>query len=104
MPDKIEKLVTASVEGLDLGDEFRRFPISDAPTLLLTGTLDGRTHIEAQKEATQGLTALTHVMVINAGHNHFRLSPQMAEIIKIFLKGDKITTRKIEVTLPPFVK
>lgn len=93
-----------SVEGLDLGDEFRRFPNSDVPTLLLTGTLDGRTYIEAQKEATQGLTDLTQVMVVNAGHNLFRLSPQVTEVIKTFLKGDKVTNRKIEVTLPPFIK
>lgn len=92
------------VAGLDLGDEFRRHPQSDVPTLLLTGTLDGRTYIEAQKEATQGLTNLTQVMVVNAGHNLFMRSPQVTEVIKTFLKGEKVTTSKIEVTLSPFVK
>jgi hypothetical protein len=54
------------VDGLDLGDEFRHFPTSDVPTLLLTGTLDGRTYIEAQKEATKVLTNLTQVIVKKA--------------------------------------
>lgn len=93
-----------AVDGLDLGDEFRRFPKSDVPTLLLTGTLDGRTYIEAQKEATQGLTDLTQVMVNNAGHNLFMLSPKVTEVIKTFLNGNKIRNNKIEITLPPFVK
>ncbi len=93
-----------AVVGLDLGDEFRSFPRSDVPTLLLTGTLDGRTYIEAQKEATQGLTNLTQVMVVNAGHNLFMVSPTVTEVIKTFLKGEKPTISEIKVSLPSFVK
>jgi pimeloyl-ACP methyl ester carboxylesterase len=92
------------VDGLDLGDEFRAFPRSDVPTLLLTGTLDGRTYIQSQKEATQGLSNLTHVMVVNAGHNLFMTSPEVTEVIKDFLRGEKITAREIQVELAPFVQ
>lgn len=92
------------VEGLDLGDDFRGFPKSDVPTLLLTGTLDGRTYIEAQKEATQGLTNLTQVIVKNAGHNLFMVSPKVTEVIKRFLAGKEVNTQEIEVKLPLFVQ
>jgi pimeloyl-ACP methyl ester carboxylesterase len=92
------------IDGLDLGDEFRKFPQSDIPTLLLTGTLDGRTYIQAQKEATQGLTNLTHVMVNNAGHNLFMVSPKVTEVIHSFLSDEKLDTLEIEVELPPFIR
>lgn len=92
------------VDGLDLGDEFRAFPRSNVPTLLLTGTLDGRTYIQSQQEATQGLTNLTQVMVVNAGHNLFMTSPQVTEVIKSFLSGEKITASEIQVELAPFVQ
>ncbi len=93
-----------AVKGLDLGDEFRSLPRSDVPTLLLTGTLDGRTYIESQKEATMGLTNLTQVKVINAGHNLFMSSPEITETIKAFLAEEKLSVSEIEVKLPPFVK
>jgi len=92
------------IDGLDLGDDFRKFPQSDIPTLLLTGTLDGRTYIQAQKEATQGLTNLTHVMVNNAGHNLFMVSPKVTEVIHSFLRDKKLDTLEIEVELPPFIR
>jgi pimeloyl-ACP methyl ester carboxylesterase len=92
------------VEGLDLGDDFRAFPRSNVPTLLLTGTLDGRTYIQSQKEATQGLTNLTQVMVVNAGHNLFMTSPKVTEVIKEFLRGEKLTMTEIQVELAPFVQ
>ncbi|MFT5520122.1 MAG: pimeloyl-ACP methyl ester carboxylesterase [Enterobacterales bacterium] len=92
-----------AITGLDLGDDFRAYPRSDVPTLLLTGTLDGRTYIESQKEATQGLTNLTQVMVVNAGHNLFRTSPKVTEVIKDFLGNKAVTISEIKVKLPTFV-
>ena len=87
---------------LDLGDEFRVFPRSSVPTLLLTGTLDGRTYIEEQQEATRGLTNLTHVMVANAGHNLFMVSPDVTETFHKFLRDDKIDKDDIVIALPKF--
>lgn len=92
-----------SVDGLDLGDAFRAPVLSDVPTLLLTGTLDGRTYIKSQQEATQGLSNLTQVMVINAGHNLFMSSPKVTEVIQQFLGGQIIKTKEITVDLPPFL-
>lgn len=97
-------MLNKAVEGLDLGDEFREYPNSDVPTLLLTGTLDGRTYIKSQQEATRGLTRLTQVMVKNAGHNLFMVSPKVTEVIQQFMNGDAIETTEIEFNLPPFVE
>lgn len=92
------------VEGLDLGDEFRQFPRSEVPTLLLTGTLDGRTYIKSQQEATRGLDNLTQVMVKNAGHNLFMVSPEVTGVIKQFMKNETIETTEIAFQLPEFIK
>lgn len=92
--------LSQSIAGLDLGDNFREEAVSDVPTLLLTGTLDGRTYIDGQVEAAAGLSKLTHVMVENAGHNLFMRSPQVTEVIHEFLRGDKVVTRKITIELP----
>jgi hypothetical protein len=43
------------INGLDLGDKFRQPKLSSIPVLLLTGTLDGRTYIEGQKQAVDHL-------------------------------------------------
>jgi pimeloyl-ACP methyl ester carboxylesterase len=91
-----------AVKGLDLGDSFREYPISDVPTLLLTGTLDGRTYMASQKVATQGLSNLTQVTINNAGHNLFMVSPEVTTTIKSFLSGKEITTTSISVDLPNF--
>lgn len=88
--------------GLDLGDAFRRTPQSAVPTLLLTGTLDGRTYPAEQDLAVSGLRNLTRVTVVNAGHNLFMLSPEIVETIARFLGGEQIETREIVVEAPSF--
>ncbi len=93
-----------AVAGLDLGDEFRAGPHSDVPTLLLSGTLDGRTYPQSQREATAGLSNLNQVLVVNAGHNLFMVSPKVTEVISDFLSGKKITTTEIQVELPSFLQ
>lgn len=86
--------------GLDLGDDFRSPPVSDVPTLLLTGTLDGRTYPAEQAAAVSGLTELTHVIVVNAGHNLFMTTPEVTEIIRQFMRGEPITAAEILAPLP----
>jgi len=92
-----------AVKGLDLGDSFRKDPISDIPTLLLTGTLDGRTYKASQVSATKGLSKLTHVIIKNAGHNLFMVSPEVTQMIKSFLSGKKIKTKSITIDLPKLI-
>ena len=78
---------------LDLGSEFREDPVTDIPALLLSGTLDGRTYPESQLEATTGFTNLTHVVIENAGHNLFMVSPEVTETILAFMRGEEVETQ-----------
>lgn len=90
------------VDGLDLGDDFRAGPTGDTPVLVLTGTLDGRTYIEGQAEAVAGLSNVTQVMVVNAGHNLFMTTPEVGEVMAEFMRGEPVHTTEITVDLPDF--
>lgn len=84
---------------LNLGDDFRAAPTSDIPTLLLTGTLDGRTYPAGQQEAFSGFSNLTTITVENAGHNLFMASPAIGEAIQGYMRGELESDMKI--TLDP---
>ena len=86
--------------GFDLGDEFREAPHGDTPVLLLTGTLDGRTYPDSQTEAVAGLTHVQRIFVRNAGHNLFMTSPDVAEAIHRFMRGEPAGVSEIVVDLP----
>ena len=88
------------IEGLDLGDTFRQDPSSDTPTLVLSGTLDGRTYLESQHEAVQGLSNVTLITVENAGHNLFMASPDVTQAIQTFMRGETLTSKHIKVAFP----
>ncbi|GGE43207.1 alpha/beta hydrolase [Marinicauda pacifica] len=87
---------------LDLGEDFRTGPRSDVPVLLFSGTLDGRTYLEGQREAVAGLSQLTHIEVENAGHNLFMSTPEVAEIMAHFLRCEEIDTTRIAARRVPF--
>lgn len=86
---------------MDLGEAFREEATYDGPVLLLTGTLDGRTYPEGQREATAGLSNLTAVTVVNAGHNLFMTSPEVGEAMHAFMRGAPVAG-EITVPLPDF--
>ncbi len=88
--------------GLDLGDAFRRAPASDIPTLVLTGTLDGRTYPAEQRAAVGRMRNVTTVTVENAGHNLFMLSPEIIGTIQRFMRGERVETGTIVVDAPKF--
>ncbi|MAL08480.1 MAG: alpha/beta hydrolase [Maricaulis sp.] len=91
-------------DGFDLGEDFRQPPVSDIPTLLLTGTLDGRTYPEGQIEAVSGLTRVTRITVENAGHNLFMTSPEVGEAMARFMRGQSPVGDTITVELPDFTE
>jgi pimeloyl-ACP methyl ester carboxylesterase len=86
---------------IDLGEAFREEAHYDGPVLMLTGTLDGRTYPEGQRGATAGLSDLTAVTVINAGHNLFMTSPDVGEAMHAFMRGEPVA-REITAPLPDF--
>jgi pimeloyl-ACP methyl ester carboxylesterase len=87
---------------LDLGDEFRAGPVGDIPVLMLSGTLDGRTYPESQHQAVAGLSRVTAVTVVNAGHNLFMSSPDVAAAIHRFMQNEDGIPAEIVVDLPDF--
>jgi len=88
---------------LDVGDEFRRTPVSSIPTLLFSGSLDGRTVLEEQREATLGLSRITRITVNNAGHNLLdSLTPEMVSALDQFMTDRPVQTTTLFVSLPRF--
>jgi pimeloyl-ACP methyl ester carboxylesterase len=92
----------ASALDLDLGETFRQAPKSAVPTLVLTGTLDGRTYPREQQAAVSGLSNAVTVTVENAGHNLFMVSPEVTEVMREFMRGDAPHTRLIRTEAPSF--
>lgn len=87
---------------LDLGDAFRKAPVSHVPTLLLSGTLDGRTYPQSQREAVAGLDHLQAITVVNAGHNLFMVSPEVTAAIERFMRGEPMKSPQIVIPPPDF--
>ncbi|MEW5251662.1 alpha/beta fold hydrolase [Microbulbifer discodermiae] len=87
-------------EKLDLGNAFRSAPQSSIPTLLFTGTLDGRTYPEGQKAAVRGLSNLTQVKVVYGGHNLFMSSPEVLENMQFFMQNKALPNTTITLPLP----
>ncbi len=85
---------------LDLGDGFRAKPVSDVPVLLFSGTLDGRTYIESQLEAVEGLSNVTAITIKNAGHNLYMSSPEVQGAINRFMENKPVLKQTITIGLP----
>ena len=88
---------------LDLGNNFRTQLSGETPVLLLTGTLDGRTYIEGQAEAVQGLSNVTQIMIHNAGHNLFMLSPDIQSVMHAFMQDEAVADSDIWLDAPDFL-
>lgn len=85
---------------MELDEDFRKGPVSSIPTLLLSGTLDGRTFVESQQEALAGMSNLQSIIVRNAGHNLFMSSPEVQARIEAFLGEKSVDTSEIAIDLP----
>jgi pimeloyl-ACP methyl ester carboxylesterase len=84
----------------DLGDAFRAPVTTAVPTLLVMGTLDGRTYLEAQPENLRGFLRHHRIDVENAGHNVWMTSPEITPAVIAFLKGEKGLPERIVVPGP----
>lgn len=81
----------------DLGEAFRAPLVSAIPTLLLSGTLDGRTYVDSHRELAATLGQATHVVVEGAGHDLFLASPEVVARIVAFLAGREVSAAPIVV-------
>jgi pimeloyl-ACP methyl ester carboxylesterase len=82
----------------DLGDEFRSPVKSDIPVLFISGTLDARTPISNAEEYRKGFSNSTHMIIEGAVHSDplFLSSPKIKEGMMEFLRGQPVTTTKIQ--------
>lgn len=86
----------------DLGEAFRAPVKTSAPTLVLTGTLDGRTYPEAHREILDALENGQQLVIENAGHDLFLSDPGVGEAIVDFLSGRDVDTKTITIPPPEF--
>ncbi len=84
----------------DLGPAFRQEASHAIPTLVFSGTLDGRTYLAEQQQAVAGLTAKQLVTVRYGGHNLLESSPQVLMLILQFLATGTVNQQMIELPRP----
>lgn len=91
-----------AVPGVDLGDDFRATTRIPHHSLLVAGSLDGRTCLEEQAEVAEQFRNKAQVLVENAGHNVFESHPQMQDLIVRFFKGEAVADTKLSLPPPVF--
>ncbi|WP_425989577.1 alpha/beta hydrolase [Brevundimonas sp. TWP2-3-2] len=91
-----------TVEGVDLGDDFRMPFRIGTPALLVAGTLDGRTPLEEQAEVAAQFQHRTQVTVENAGHNVFESHPDVQNLIVRFFRGETVAETRLNLPQPTF--
>lgn len=92
--------LNGSIPGLDLGEAFRQEASHAIPTLVLSGTLDGRTYLAEQQQAVASLRAKQLVTVRYGGHNLLESSPEVLSVIQQFLASGKVTQQEIKLPIP----
>ncbi|MFQ5529740.1 MAG: alpha/beta hydrolase, partial [Gemmatimonadota bacterium] len=78
-------------EAPDLGEDHRSPLVSDARTLLLSGTLDWNTPPFQAEQLRWGLTNATHIIVENAGHEQVLPHPDVWAAVAAFLRGEDVS-------------
>ena len=89
-----------TVSGIDLGPAFRRPLRARHHTLMLSGSLDVRTPMEEQVEATAGMRNLTRIVVENAGHNLYETHPAIVRLLVDFFSGRAIPVAPLRLPAP----
>jgi pimeloyl-ACP methyl ester carboxylesterase len=87
---------------LVLHDDFRAPLATEVPTLLVMGTMDGRTPVESQEELLPQFRRATRLTVVNAGHNIFEQSEAAQQDIVRFLQTGTVGTNQIALPPPAF--
>jgi pimeloyl-ACP methyl ester carboxylesterase len=89
----------------DLGERFRAPVRSPAATLLISGTLDGRTPPSNAESIRPGLPNSVHLVLEGAGHSDplFLSSPKILETMLAFLRGERLDDQRLAVPVPAFL-
>ena len=96
--------MASAFKSLDLGEDFRSPVRTAVPTLMFSGTLDGRTYPESAVQIAAGFSNATLVTVENGGHNIFEAAPAIQEMIVTFMQGKPITTTTLTLPVPTFFR
>jgi hypothetical protein len=73
----------------DLGDRFRAPLQTSVPTLLVTGSMDGRTPPANMQAALPGFSTASQLMIDGAGHDNdlWLTHPEIADTLVAFMQG-----------------
>jgi len=90
------------VPGVDLGEAFRApFSIPNR-SLLVAGSLDGRTVLAEQAEVAAQFRNKSQILVENSGHNVFEAHPGVQEALVRFFKGEAVGDTTLRLPPPKF--
>lgn len=91
---------------MDLGDDYRRPLHSDAPSLFVSGTLDGRTPPTNATALLPGFSHAAQLLVRNASHDDelWLGHPDISASIARFLAGQSIRNAELSVPPPVFAR
>lgn len=101
--DGINYLLPEWLEQLDyfeVPNSFYKWKENNIETLLLSGKMDGRTYLSSAIEIARQFKNGEHVIIDNAGHNLYMLSPIIGDVVVEFFKGEELNLEQIN--LKPF--
>lgn len=102
--DGINFLMLNWIEELNyfsLPNEFRVLKENKVNALLLSGKMDGRTYLSSAVDIAKSFKNGQHVIIDNAGHNLYMLSPVIGDLVVEFFKGNELNVSEIK--LKPFI-
>jgi pimeloyl-ACP methyl ester carboxylesterase len=91
-----------AIPGVDLGERFRAPIRIDHHTLLIAGSLDGRTVLAEQDEVAAQFQRKSRVIVENAGHNVFEAHPDVQVLLVRFFGGEAVADTRLALPPPEF--
>ena len=97
--DGINYLMLDWIEELNyfhLPEEFRILKDNNVNALLLSGKMDGHTYLSSAVEIAKSFKNGQHIIIDNAGHNLYMLSPIIGDLVLEFFKGEKLNISEIK--------
>lgn len=94
------------MKGLNFGqlpDDFRVLKENSVDALLFSGTMDGRTYLNAGKSIAKKFKNGHHIEVENGGHDIYEQSNELVDQMLLFFKGEKVYKNKIVIPAIPFL-
>ncbi|MGS2727159.1 alpha/beta fold hydrolase [Psychroserpens sp. BH13MA-6] len=79
-----------------LPEEFRKLKENNVKALLLSGKMDGRTYLSSAVQIAKSFKNGQHIIIDNAGHNLYMLSPVIGDLVLEFFKGKELNISEIK--------